>query len=131
MLNTINIKTATREEIIDITAKVQRFISDQKVDSGIIVIYSPHTTAAITVNENADPDVKADITSFLNKTIPQYHNFKHLEGNSDAHLKGSLMGFSQTFIIEKGKLLLGTWQGIYFMEFDGPRDRKLFLKLVV
>ncbi len=129
-MHTIPVSTKTREQIIDITHLVQEFISTEKYDSGIVIVYSPHTTAAITVNENADPDVKSDITNFLKKTIPQEYGFQHAEGNSDAHIKGSLINFSQTFIVEDGHLQLGTWQGIYFMEFDGPRERTVWLKFL-
>jgi secondary thiamine-phosphate synthase enzyme len=124
------ISTSTREQVIDITKEVQNYITQQNYHSGIITIYSPHTTAGITVNENADPDVKRDMISFLQMTIPHNFGFAHLEGNSDAHIKGSLMNFSQTFIVEGGKLQLGTWQGIFFMEFDGPRSRQVWLKFV-
>ena len=120
----------TREQIIDITPLVQKEISERKYNSGIITVFSPHTTAAITVNENADPDVKKDINYFLNKAIPQDYGFSHMEGNSDSHIKGSLMNFSQTFIVENRQLQLGTWQGIYFMEFDGPRNREVWLKFI-
>ncbi len=126
----IPIKTNTREQIIDITSSIQQLIQKEKMTSGICVIYAPHTTAAISVNENADPDVKKDITSFLNQSIPQQANFAHMEGNSDAHIKGSLVGFSQTFIIENSMIQLGTWQGIFFMEFDGPRSREVWVKFI-
>ncbi|MBU0580751.1 MAG: secondary thiamine-phosphate synthase enzyme YjbQ [Candidatus Margulisbacteria bacterium] len=125
----MSIKTSKREEIVDITKQVQDYISQEKIQGGIVTVFSPHTTAGITVNENADPDVKRDLLSFLNKEVPQNYGFEHSEGNSDAHIKGSLMNFSQSFIIEDGRLQLGTWQGIYFMEFDGPRKREIWLKI--
>jgi len=93
-----------------------------------VLVFSPHTTAGITVNENADPDVKTDITTFLNKIVPQSPSFQHAEGNSDSHIKGSLVNFSQTFIVENGQIQLGTWQSVFFMEFDGPRSREVWLQ---
>ena len=126
----LKITTKSREQIIDITSELKNYINDEKYRSGILLVYSPHTTAAITVNENADPDVKHDISKFLKKTIPQNFGFAHMEGNSDAHIKGSLMNFSQSFIVENGSLQLGTWQGICFMEFDGPRNREVWLKFI-
>lgn len=129
-MHKLKISTKQREQIIDITSGVQRYITGSKYVSGVVVVYSPHTTAAITVNENADPAVKTDISNFLNSTVPQNYGFSHLEGNADAHIKGSLINFSQTFIIESGRLQLGTWQGIYFMEFDGPRSREVWLQFI-
>ena len=129
-MHTISISTESRQDIIDITTHIQQYLSKNQCESGIIVIYCPHTTAGITVNENADPDVKHDITAFLNKLVPQNFPFAHIEGNSDSHIKGSLMNFSQTFMVENSQLQLGTWQGIYFMEFDGPRSRKVWVKFI-
>ncbi|MDP8266249.1 MAG: secondary thiamine-phosphate synthase enzyme YjbQ [Candidatus Aceula meridiana] len=129
-MHILDITTRCREETVDITSDIQRFLDDNKFKSGVVVVTSPHTTAGITVNENADPDVRRDILSFFKKAIPQNQGFAHVEGNSDAHIKGSLVGFSQTFIVENGKLHLGTWQGVYFMEFDGPRQRHVWLKFL-
>ena len=129
-MHKIKLSTKQREQILDITPLVQEHITTEGHQSGIITVYSPHTTAGITVNENADPDVKRDLNDFLNKTIPQDYGFAHAENNSDAHIKGSLVGFSHTFIVERGSLQLGTWQGIYFMEFDGPRTRQVWLKFI-
>ncbi|MFA5087716.1 MAG: secondary thiamine-phosphate synthase enzyme YjbQ [Candidatus Omnitrophota bacterium] len=129
-MHRIKISSQRREEIIDITSLVRKYLAENQFVSGILAIYSPHTTAALTVNENADPDVKGDILSFLNKTIPRNGGFAHAEGNSDAHIKGTLAGFSHPFIVENGKLQLGAWQGIYFLEFDGPRDREIWLKFI-
>lgn len=129
-MTTLSITTHSRQDIVDITPKIQEAITQQGIQSGIAVIYCPHTTAGITVNENADPDVKKDMTAFLNKLIPQNYPFRHMEGNSDAHIKGSLVNASQSFIVENGKLQLGTWQGVFFMEFDGPRERKVWVKLI-
>ncbi|MDP8264070.1 MAG: secondary thiamine-phosphate synthase enzyme YjbQ [Candidatus Aceula lacicola] len=129
-MHIIKISTHTRNQIIDITSQLQKYISQNNFQSGLLTVFSPHTTAGITVNENADPDVKNDIVSFLQKTIPQNNQFAHAEGNSDAHIKGSLVNFSQNFIIENKQIQLGTWQGIFFMEFDGPRSREVWLKFL-
>jgi secondary thiamine-phosphate synthase enzyme len=129
-LEKIEINTSSRDQVIDITRLVQEKVEQSSISSGIAVIYSPHTTAAISVNENADPSVKTDMLNYLQKIIPQDSSFDHLEGNSDAHIKGGLMNFSQIFIIENSKVQLGTWQGIYFMEFDGPRNRNVWIKFI-
>ena len=129
-MHKLTIPTKKREQIIDITLHIQRYLTEKGGVSGMLTVFSPHTTAAITVNENADPNVKKDINNFLKKMIPQDYGFFHMEGNADAHIKGSLMNFSYTFIVEDGKLQLGTWQGVYFMEFDGPRSREVWLKFV-
>jgi len=130
MLFKYQIKTSKREELVDITSYVMSAISEAKVKDGIAVIYVPHTTAGITINENADPSVKHDIINFLSHIIPKNWNYTHLEGNSDAHIKSSLIGCSQTIIIKDGKPLLGTWQGIFFAEFDGPRRREFYVKII-
>ncbi|CAB3289953.1 conserved protein of unknown function [Methanocaldococcus lauensis] len=130
MLFKFQIKTNKREELVDITPQIVSAVSESKVKDGIAVIYVPHTTAGITINENADPSVKHDIINFLSHLIPKNWNFTHLEGNSDAHIKSSLIGCSQTVIIKDGKPLLGTWQGIFFAEFDGPRLRKFYVKII-
>ncbi|CAB3289436.1 conserved protein of unknown function [Methanocaldococcus lauensis] len=130
MLFEYQIKTNKRKEFVDITSYVISAISESKVKNGIAVIYVPHTTAGITINENADPSVKDDIINFLSKLVPKDMDFTHLEGNSDAHIKSSLIGCSQTIIIKDGKPLLGTWQGIFFAEFDGPRLRKFYVKII-
>ena len=127
-MHKLKIKTHSRQEVVDITSQVSAFIKDNNYKSGIILVYSPHTTAGITVNENGDPDVKGDITAYLNKTVPVDFGFNHFEGNSDSHIKGSLINFSQSFIVQDGEIMLGTWQSIYFMEFDGPRNRNVWLK---
>ncbi len=125
----INIKSNTRTELIDITDQVRESIpSDMK--NGLVYIFSLHTTGAITINENADPDVKTDILKTINKIIPWDDNFKHMEGNSAAHIKTSLFGQSEIIAVEEGKLVLGIWQDIYFCEFDGPRSRKFYIKLL-
>ncbi|UOD34772.1 YjbQ family protein [Deferribacteraceae bacterium V6Fe1] len=128
MLFTLEVKTSKRVELIDITNLIYEKLKLSGVENGLCTIYTPHTTCAITINENADPAVKSDIIKFLNEKIPQNFPFKHYEGNSDAHIKSSLVGCSEAVIIENKKLLLGTWQGIYFCEFDGPRVRKIYVK---
>lgn len=124
----IHLQTHQRNEILDITAQVTDYVKSLPAGSGIIAVYCPHTTAAISVNENYDPDVKSDMLAFLNRLVPKDAGFDHAEGNSDAHIKGGLFDFSQTFIVEDGRLLLGQWQGIFFMEFDGPRQREVWLQ---
>jgi secondary thiamine-phosphate synthase enzyme len=126
----INISTPKRECFIDITDKIHKIIRDNNFKDGVLTIFTPHTTAAITINENADPDVVLDMTNFLNNLIPNLPSFNHYEGNSDAHIKSSLIGCSEMVILEEGRLVLGTWQGIYFCEFDGPRNRKVYLKFM-
>ncbi len=129
MLFEFELSTPSRG-LIDITAEVSEALSESGVNEGICVIYCPHTTAAITINEDADPDVRADFLNGLDNAFPAMKEFRHSEGNSDAHIKSSAIGASETVIITKGKLLLGTWQGIYFCEFDGPRKRKFYVKIL-
>jgi len=124
------VKTKDRVELVDITKKVKKLVEDQSIKSGILVINIPHTTAGVTINENADPSVKKDIVNELNKVIPFNDNYNHLEGNSAAHIKSSIFGSDQIIIIENGKLQLGRWQGIFFCEFDGPRNRKMNFKII-
>ena len=121
--------SAPCENFYNITAQVRESVTQSEVTSGIAVIYCPHTTAGITINENVDPDVVHDLLLGLDKAFPDRPEFRHGEGNSSAHLKASAMGSSATVIIENGKLLLGTWQGIYFTEFDPPRERKFYVKV--
>ncbi len=130
MLLTFNIQTKHREHFYDITYAVKEAVSKSGITDGICVIYCPHTTAGITVNENADPDVLIDLALGLDKAFPDRKEFCHSEGNSSAHLKASCVGTGQTIIIADGKPLLGTWQGIYFCEFDGPRNRKFQIKVI-
>ena len=125
-----SVRTDKHTEMIDITRQVQGVVREKNVDRGICVVYVPHTTAAITINENADPDVVRDFTMEINKLVPWEDGYRHAEGNSAAHLKASMIGFSQTILIEDGRLVLGTWQGIYFCEFDGPRSRKVYVKVI-
>jgi len=126
----IAVQTHSRDEMIDITAKVQKTIQDESIQKGICLVYTPHTTAAITINENADPDVPRDILAALDKAIPLSAHYRHVEGNSAAHVKSSLVGASELVIIENGHLVLGTWQSIFFCEFDGPRSRKVIVKVL-
>ncbi|PMP84070.1 MAG: hypothetical protein C0175_00715 [Caldisericum exile] len=126
----INLRTSKREEMLEITDRVQEIVKNSKVKSGLCVVYIPHTTASITINENADPSVKKDIINYLSKLIPEGSNYSHLEGNADAHIKASIMGQSRTIIVENGRLILGTWQGIFFVEFDGPRTREVFVEII-
>ena len=130
-MNILTVKTSTRIEMLDITARIEEIIGKAGVRDGICHIFVPHTTAAITINENADPDVARDIISVLDELIPRHGPYRHREGNSAAHVQASLLGASETVMIENGRLVLGTWQGIYFCEFDGPRTRKVFVKAVV
>lgn len=130
MLFQFEIRTSARTQMIDMTGEVSKIVSESGIKDGLAVIHIPHTTAAVTINENADPDVQKDMTKFMDRLIPHENWFAHSEGNSDSHIKSSLFGCSQTVIIEKGQLVLGTWQGIYFCEFDGPRSRKVFVKVI-
>lgn len=116
--------------MVDITNEVTEAIAESGVNEGICIIFCPHTTAAITINENADPDVKSDFLLGMDKTFPELSGFRHSEGNSDAHIKSSAVGASETVIVVNGKPFLGTWQGIYFCEFDGPRTRKFYVKVM-
>lgn len=124
----LQVRTHEREEMLDITTAVRRAINEYGWSDGALLIYCPHTTGAITVNEGADPDVVRDITVNINKLVPYRGDYHHAEGNSDAHIKSSMFGCEQMVIVEGGNLQLGTWQKIYFCEFDGPRTRKVWLK---
>ncbi len=126
MIKELSVKTNSRNELVDITSEIEKLVNE--IEEGVCFIFVPHTTAAVTINENADPDVKSDILKKLSDLIPEHDDYRHSEGNSDAHLKSSLMGFSETVIIKNGSLVLGTWQSIYFCEFDGPRNRKIIIK---
>lgn len=119
-----------KNNLYDITSMVNDAVATSKVKDGICVVYTPHTTAAIIINENADPDVVNDLVFAFDKTFPNRQEFRHAEGNSDAHLKSSLIGCNESIIINNSQLLLGTWQGIYFCEFDGPRTRKFYVKII-
>jgi secondary thiamine-phosphate synthase enzyme len=130
MIQTVQVKSSRRTDFIDITHSVQEVIQKSGVGEGVCHLFIPHTTAAVTINENADPSVTRDILMMLNKLIPSEDDYRHLEGNSPAHIKSSLLGCSETVLVESGKLVLGTWQGIFFCEFDGPRSRKVYVKVV-
>ena len=131
MLFTFALNTRERDQMIDITPQVAELVRKQGIAQGLAVVYCPHTTAGITINENADPDVKRDILMRLDEIYPWHHpKYRHVEGNSAAHLKAVTVGSSQTVIVENGVLMLGRWQGIYFCEFDGPRQRTVFVKLM-
>lgn len=126
---TIEINTNKRSEMIDITQEIKTIVSKSEINKGVCTVYIPHTTAGITINENADPSVSYDIITTLDNMIPWNNKYSHIEGNSAAHIKSSLLGHSVNIIIENKRLLLGTWQGIFFCEFDGPRKRKIFIEL--
>ncbi|WP_432663138.1 secondary thiamine-phosphate synthase enzyme YjbQ [Wukongibacter baidiensis] len=129
MIKHFNVQTNKQTEFIEITNQIKQAIRESGVTEGVCYIFIPHTTAAVTINENADPDVKSDMVMELNKIVPLDDNYKHFEGNSEAHIKSSLMGFSEIILIDGGKPVLGTWQGIYFCEFDGPRNRKVMVRV--
>jgi secondary thiamine-phosphate synthase enzyme len=125
----LQITSERRNQFIDITSQVAKLVTESDIRNGLVEIFIPHTTAAVTINENADPTVQTDILSYLEKLIPSNSGFRHSEGNSDSHIKSSLVGSHQTVFISEGYLVLGTWQGIYFCEFDGPRSRKALIKI--
>ena len=125
----LTVKTSATTQFVDITSEVEQAVSASGLRSGWCLLYVPHTTAAVTINESADPSVRADILMVLNEIIPWKAAYRHLEGNSPAHIKSSLVGASEIVAVEKGRLVLGTWQGIFFCEFDGPRTRKIHLRL--
>lgn len=129
MVSTISINTKDRSEMIDITSKVEEELERSGLKDGVCFLFVPHTTAGITINEGADPSVVTDIQATLNKLVPWEGSYRHLEGNSAAHIKSSLIGNSVTVFVESGRLRLGTWQGIFFCEFDGPRSRKIHMKV--
>jgi secondary thiamine-phosphate synthase enzyme len=130
-MQTLKVRSSEREELVDITREVERLVRDSGRDSGICHLYTQHTTCGLTINENADPDVKSDMLGFLRRLIPQYDPlFRHFEHNSDAHIKSSLVGCSASIPFADKKLLLGRWQGIYLCEFDGPRERSVLASLV-
>ncbi len=126
---TLSISTVRRTQFVSITSKITEVIASKGFQDGVLTIFVPHTTAGVTINENADPDVARDMESFSDQLVPQSNRFRHSEGNSDAHIKSSFYGSSVQVIIRNGKMWLGTWQGIYFCEFDGPRQREIYLAL--
>lgn len=129
MLNRLSIRTHSRSELMDITPLVRDIVHKSKIENGVCYVFVPHTTAGITINENADPSVRQDILMELDKLVPWQGDYTHLEGNAAAHIKASLVGSSETIPIEKGDLVLGTWQGVFFAEFDGPRRREVWVRI--
>jgi len=129
MLTTLEVRTGSKTELVDLTARIEAAVAESGVAEGLCHVFVPHTTAGVTINENADPSVAADILMVLNKIISDREPYRHLEGNSPAHIKASLMGPQLTVLVSRGRLVLGTWQGIFFCEFDGPRSRRVHLKV--
>ena len=126
----LSVKTRETTELVDITSDINRLVQKSGIDQGLCMLYVPHTTAAVTINESADPSVKADMLMILNQIIPWEANYRHLEGNSAAHIKATLVGSSELIAIENQQMVLGTWQGVFFCEFDGPRSRKLHVRIM-
>ena len=126
----LSVKTTSRTELIDVTSQIAEQVKQSGVSDGLCMLYVPHTTGAVTINESADPSVRRDIQMILNQIVPWEANYKHLEGNSPAHVKATLVGPSELLAIENGALVLGTWQGIFFCEFDGPRTRKMHVRIL-
>jgi secondary thiamine-phosphate synthase enzyme len=129
-METVEVRTSSRTELVDITAKVEKAVKSSEIRDGICLVYTPHTTAGVTINENADPSVRKDITMETDKVIPFQNGYSHVEGNAAAHIKSSLVGSSVTLLVEQGRIVLGIWQGVFFCEFDGPRNRKALVKVV-
>jgi secondary thiamine-phosphate synthase enzyme len=130
MIRQLRVRTKSRTELVDITQGIQRLVTESGIRSGACYLYVPHTTSAITINENSDPNVGRDILKELNKMIPFDDDYGHTEGNSAAHIKSSIVGVSKSVMVEDGRIMLGTWQAIFFCEFDGPRDRRVFVKVM-
>ena len=129
LMKELHISSSQRNQMIDITTNIQHLIKEEKINDGVAIVYVPHTTAGITINEGADPNVQQDLNETLHKLIPVHNNYKHIEGNSDAHIKASLLGSSVTVLVDKGKLVLGTWQHIFFYEGDGPRNIMVYIHI--
>ena len=130
-IETLSVRTSSRNELVDVTDRLRKTVAARKIEAGILIVYVPHTTAAVTINENADPDVKSDLLAKLSELVPKRETYyRHAEGNSDSHLKAAMVGHSVTVLVEGGELVLGRWQGVYFCEFDGPREREMFVKPV-
>ena len=127
LMKELHISSSQRNQMIDITTNIQHLIKEEKINDGFVIVYNPHTTAGITINEGADPSVQQDIIETLQKLVPVRSNYNHIEGNSDAHIKASLLGSSVTVLVTKGVLVLGTWQRIFFYEGDGPRNRIIYI----
>jgi secondary thiamine-phosphate synthase enzyme len=126
----VRVKTDRRTQLVDVTAQVQRIVAESRVASGVCYIYVPHTTAAVVINEHADPDAARDLEGVFDRLVPQKGPYRHSEGNTDSHAKAALVGASQMIFVEGGKLALGTWQGVFFCEFDGPRERKMWVRII-
>lgn len=129
-METLTVRTSKRIELVDITGKVREVVRRSGVKRGVCVLYVPHTTAAVTVNENYDPSVARDIENHLSKLVPAGAGYAHLEGNADSHIKATMVGPSETLLVEDGDIVLGTWQGVFFCEFDGPRTRKVYVRVI-
>lgn len=130
-LETFTVETSSRNEMLDVTDRLRRILRSHQLAEGMLIVYVPHTTAAVTINENADPDVKSDLLAKLSALVPKNETYyQHAEGNSDSHLKAAMLGHSVTVLVEGGRLVLGRWQGVYFCEFDGPRKREMMVKAV-
>jgi len=130
MVKVFSVSTSSKVEFVDVTGKIEEIVKESGVENGICWVFIPHTTAAVTINEGADPSVRRDIMDRLDRIVPSDGNYSHLEGNSPAHIKASIIGSSEMIVIEGGMLRLGTWQSIYFCEFDGPRSRKMIVKII-
>ncbi len=129
-MKTVFVKTSKRSELVDITDEIRKLVKESGVKEGICILFCPHTTAGLTINENADPSVRLDISEHLSELVPERKRYKHLEGNADSHIKSVLVGQSLSLIIENGDIVLGNWQGIFLCEFDGPRNRRVFVKIM-
>lgn len=130
MIEKINVETHQRNELCDITKQIRNIVEKQNVNEGLLCVFCPHTTAALTINENCDPDVQSDILNTLNRLIPANKGYAHAEGNADAHVKSTITGSSQTLFIENGNICFGTWQGVFLCEFDGPRTREVWVRII-
>ena len=130
MIHSIKVETTKRNQMIDITKDIINLVKDSRVSEGYVLVFVPHTTAAITINEGSDPDVASDIIRTLQNMMPEHDSYKHVEGNSDSHTKASFFGSSEILLVENNQLVLGTWQHIFFYEGDGPRNRKVFVKII-
>jgi secondary thiamine-phosphate synthase enzyme len=128
-MQTLRVKTGRRTQLVDVTAAVERVVKEAGVVNGVCYVYVPHTTAGVTINEHADPDVASDLEGVFDRLVPHVGPYRHSEGNTDSHAKAVMVGASQVIFVEEGKLVLGRWQGVFLCEFDGPRERKIFVKV--
>src|SRR6202023_484239 len=129
-METVRVKTDRRTQLVDVTTEVERVVTASRVASGVCYVFVPHTTAAVTINEHADPDVATDLEGVFDRLVPHAGPYRHAEGNTDSHAKAVMVGTSQVIFVENGKLALGTWQGVFLCEFDGPRERKIWVRVV-